>query len=747
MIPIEQSISPVEQVHIEAFPLQEPFADFAAAFAQEPGTVVLLSGGDQDSARYHLLAARPWLTCSAYGKRIRLDCDANSTEFEQEPFDLVRRLLQANRVKNPDPKLPVAAGLFGYFSYDLKDHIEDLPSTCLDDLRLPDCYLTAPSILVIHDRTTGRTRLCLPLRRHETATDLDARRRFLTARGAAPVSGQPPAATSGKLQSNFAKTEYLRSVEKIKDYICSGHVYQVNFSQRFRLDAPGRGYALFQQLFARNPAPFFAYVNAGDHEIISTSPERFLRRSGPFLETRPIKGTRPRGASPEEDEQLKLALQESPKDRAELSMIVDLLRNDLGKVCLPGTVRVAEHRRVEAYSNVFHLVSVVTGKLAPQTDSIECIKAAFPGGSITGCPKVRAMEIIDELETHRRHIYTGSIGYCSFHDTLDLSIAIRTATLLRDCVLFSVGGGIIYDSDPEEEYAETLHKGRTLMRVLQGESVPAREAKVWFNGLIMDARSARLEVNTPAVQYGAGLFETIRVEGGRPCFLQEHLTRLERSWRLVFVDHPPKLSWETIISRTIQANGLEQDTAALKILALRGGRTHPPLEHSLLVTARPYRHRLEAIGRSGLRLRTYPQTRQNPLADHKTCNYLFSSQAGDWARRQGGDEALILNPDSSFSETNSANLLIIREFTLIVPAAEHVLPGIMQQKIREHLEEKGYQTEYRRFCAEDLQPEDSILATNSLMGAVPVLQVDERPLADCSELAREIRRSVLCSAT
>ncbi|MCF8109314.1 MAG: aminotransferase class IV, partial [Desulfohalobiaceae bacterium] len=245
----------------------------------------------------------------------------------------------------------------------------------------------------------------------------------------------------------------------------------------------------------------------------------------------------------------------------------------------------------------------------------------------------------------------------------------------------------------------------------------------------------------------AGLFETIRVEGGRPCFLQEHLTRLERSWRLFFDDHPPKLSWETIVSRTLQANNLEQDTAALKILAMRGGRTHPPLEHSLLVTARPYRHRLEAIGRSGLRLRTYPQSRQTPLADHKTCNYLFSSQAGDWARRQGGDEALILNSDASFSETNSANLLIIRGFTLIVPASEHVLPGIMQHKVREYLEEKDYQTEYRRFCAEDLQPEDSILATNSLMGAVPVLQVDERPLADCSELAREIRRSVLRSAT
>ncbi len=745
MIPLDKAFAPVDRVHIEAFRLQEPFPDFAASFAALPGTVVLLSGGSQDSARYHILATRPWLTCSAFGERIRLEYDRHSSEFEQDPFDCVSRLLQANRITNPNPKLPIAAGLFGYFSYDLKDRIENLPKTCLDDLHLPDLYLTAPSILVIQEIRTGTSHLCLPLRRHQTETHLDEQRRFLASRGRSkpPVEQQESAPSA--LRSNYSKDAYLGSLEKIKEYICSGHVYQVNFSQRFRLDAARRGYPLFQQLFAQNPAPFFAYVNAGDHEIVSTSPERFLHRSGPALETRPIKGTRPRSESPEEDQRLKTALQESPKDRAELSMIVDLLRNDLGKVCLPGTVRVAEHRRVETYANVFHLVSIVTGELAPETDSMDCIKAAFPGGSITGCPKVRSMEIIDELETHRRHIYTGSIGYCSFHDTLDLSIAIRTATLLKDSILFSVGGGIVYDSDPDEEYDETLHKGRTLMRVLQGDTAPAQEAKVWFNGLIIEARDARLEVDSPAVQYGIGLFETIRVERGRPCFLKEHLARLENSWRLFFDEHPPELSWETIIHRTLAANGLEKSTAAIKILAAKGNRTSPPLEHSLLVTARPYLHRLQSIGRPGLRLKTYPHPRQTPLAGHKTCNYLFSSQAGRWARQQGADEALILNPDASVSETNSANLLVIREQTLVLPASQHVLPGIMQQKVREFLELQGYRTEYRTLFREDLQPEDRIVATNSLMGTVPVLQIDGRTCAGCSELAREINRKILHS--
>ena len=230
----------------------------------------------------------------------------------------------------------------------------------------------------------------------------------------------------------------------------------------------GDSYSLFKALYQLNPAPFFAYVNAGDHQIVSTSPERFLLRSGSRVETRPIKGTRPRGKTPEQDREMKAALARSPKDDAELSMIVDLLRNDIGKVCAGGSVAVTQHKRLEAYQNVYHLVSVVQGTLAEGKDSVDLIRATFPGGSITGCPKIRSMEIIDELESHRRHVYTGSIGYISFHDTMDLSIAIRTATVVGDRLVFSVGGGIVYDSDPEDEYEETLHKGQTLMSVFQG---------------------------------------------------------------------------------------------------------------------------------------------------------------------------------------------------------------------------------------------------------------------------------------
>jgi len=195
--------------------------------------------------------------------------------------------------------------------------------------------------------------------------------------------------------------------------------------------------------------------------------ERFLYRRGPTIETRPIKGTRPRGKSAEEDERLRLELQSSPKDDAELSMIVDLLRNDLGRICRPRSIRVAEHKRLETYQNVHHLISIVTGELRDDVTYGKILTATFPGGSITGCPKVRAMEIIDELEPHVRHVYTGSIGYLGWHGNMDLNIAIRTALVHQKWCYFSVGGGIVYDSNEEDEYQETLHKARTLFDLIE----------------------------------------------------------------------------------------------------------------------------------------------------------------------------------------------------------------------------------------------------------------------------------------
>jgi para-aminobenzoate synthetase component 1 len=282
-----------------------------------------------------------------------------------------------------------------------------------------------------------------------------------------PVLGVEGAERIG-LRSSFTHRAYLEAVARVREYILAGDIFQANLSQRFEGPLAEPTFDLYRRLRRRNAAPFAAYLDLGSFAVLSASPERFLRldENRRHVETRPIKGTRPRGLGPMHDAALGRALAESDKDRAENVMIVDLLRNDLSRVCRPGTVRVPELFALEQHPTVHHLVSTVVGELEPGTAPVELLRAAFPGGSITGAPKVRAMEIIAELEPTRRGVYCGSIGYISSTGAMDMSIVIRTYVALRGRVYFQAGGGIVADSDPEQEYRETLDKARALIEVL-----------------------------------------------------------------------------------------------------------------------------------------------------------------------------------------------------------------------------------------------------------------------------------------
>jgi para-aminobenzoate synthetase component 1 len=269
------------------------------------------------------------------------------------------------------------------------------------------------------------------------------------------------------VRSNFTRDGYLDAVARVIEYVFAGDIFQANLSQRLEAPLVGTPLELYERLRSRNAAPFSAYLDCGDFVVASSSPERFLRvEPDGRVETRPIKGTRPRGLGPEHDAALARALAESDKDRAENVMIVDLLRNDLSRVCRPGSVRVPELFAIEHYATVHHLVSTVGGELAPEQGPLDVVRAAFPGGSITGAPKVRAMQIIAELEPTQRAVYCGSIGYLSLTGALDTSIVIRTCLVLGGNVYAQVGGGIVADSDPEEEYRETLDKARGLVAAL-----------------------------------------------------------------------------------------------------------------------------------------------------------------------------------------------------------------------------------------------------------------------------------------
>lgn len=728
----------LKDVHQEKIELDRPFEQIAAAFAKDAGTILLLSGSSLDCSRYNILAVKPWLEVSSKNETLCIGWHGKKVRVQQDPFAAIQALLTRFQLNNDLFDLPVHAGLFGYFSYDLKDRIEKLPITCMDT-NLPDLCLYAPSIILIQDRKTDETRLCIPVLSPDESLDQDELpdqtkiieniRQFFFAKIREDVIREPFSISSKGFKSSFTKPEYIASVKKIIDYLKAGDIYQVNLSQRFEAGFSGDTYSLFLDLFERNPASFFSYINANDHTIVSTSPERFIKQSGRHIETRPIKGTIARGRTKQEDKANGLKLTQSRKDDAELTMIVDLMRNDLSKVAQEGTVIVKEHRRLEPYENVFHLVSIVEGELKEGKTSVDLLKATFPGGSITGCPKIRAMEIIDELESVKRHVYTGSIGYISFHDTMDLSIAIRTAIIADQSVVFSVGGGIVYDSDPEEEFQETLDKGKTLIESLKRNSKKDRikAIKAWVNGKIIDQDQAKIPAVSPGFQYGEGLFETIRVDKGRIFRLGDHVARLNRAWKALFSGRPMDITWEDVILSLIKENGFKDKCLAVKILMANEGPANAG-KVFLSVFVRQYTHRLEMVGKQGLDLITYPLSRQTPLADYKTLNYFYYNNAGRFAKENDADEAIILNPDNTVSETNTASIFAIKDNTVIVPESSHVLDGVTLKSVLASLGENGYDIQRKSMSRNEFYSYPNIIVTNALMGAVKVLTIDGKSI-------------------
>ncbi len=453
-----------------------PAPQLFALFEGRPFSFYLDSGMDPGKlGRYSLMGSDPFLVLKSRGREITFVEEGKLRKENGDPFTVLGELLGAYALEKPGPDVPFPGGVVGYFSYDLCHFIERLPAAAADDLGLPECYLGFYDAVVAFDHLLGKTYIIstgFP-EQDEMPRTKRAGERLREIRGLIAeercVAERPSAAGLNEataLSSNFSRQGYLEAVARAREYICAGDIFQVNLSQRFEVALSVPPYALYRRLRHINPAPFAAYLDFDEVRVISASPERFLKVRSDFVETRPIKGTRPRGRTPAEDEALAGELLSSAKDRAENVMIVDLERNDIGRVCRYGSVRVTELVILETYPTVFHLTSTVVGRLRPGIDRVDLLRAAFPGGSITGAPKVRAMEIIDELEPTRRGVYTGSIGYLGFDGDMDLNIVIRTILAKGGRAYFQVGGGIVYDSEPEAEYRETLDKARALARAL-----------------------------------------------------------------------------------------------------------------------------------------------------------------------------------------------------------------------------------------------------------------------------------------
>ena len=444
-----------------------------ALFAAETGSVFLDSAKDSyGMGRYSFIARDPFLTFRCKGQQIELQDAQGCRKLSGDPFAVLQDLLKFYRTEKIAGLPPLTGGVIGYFGYDLGYLLENIPGRSRDDLALPDCCLGFYDVVMIFDHHTGKQYLAANgFPKHDGIARMQRAEQRLAEftaklRDARLLPEPQPQQTAEDYTSTFTRAGYEEAVRRCIEYIAAGDIFEVNLSQRFSGPLTMPPYEAYRYLRQINPAPFASYLNFGDGVIASASPERYMLLQGRDVETRPIKGTRPRGTDPESDQRLRAELENSEKDRAELVMIIDLERNDLGRVCEFGSVRVPDLIRLEEYATVFHLVSTVVGRLLPDKDAVDLIRASFPGGSITGAPKVRSMEIIDELEPFRRSVYTGSIGYIDFNGDADLNIVIRTFIIKDQRAYFQVGGAIVSDSDPAAEYLETLDKGRALFKTL-----------------------------------------------------------------------------------------------------------------------------------------------------------------------------------------------------------------------------------------------------------------------------------------
>ncbi len=435
--------------------------------------------GGEVRGRYSIIGMKPDLIWRCHGEQsalnrsARFDAD-DFTPQDGDPMANLRALLAESRINLPEDLPQAAAGLFGYLGYDMVRLVEHLPDVNPDPLGLPDAVMMRPSVVAVLDGVKGEVTVVSPAwvsdGQSAKAAYAQAAERVMDA--VRDLERAMPAETRdlgdarevAEPVSNFTKSGYMEAVEKAKDYIRAGDIFQVVPAQRWTQEFPLPPFALYRSLRRTNPSPFMFYFNFGGFQVVGASPEILVRVFGDEVTIRPIAGTRPRGATPEEDKALEADLLADKKELAEHLMLLDLGRNDTGRVAKIGTVRPTEQFIIERYSHVMHIVSNVVGELAEDKDALDAFFAGMPAGTVSGAPKVRAMEIIDELEPEKRGVYGGGVGYFSAGGDMDMCIALRTAVVQDQKLYIQAGGGVVYDSDPEAEYMETVHKSNAIRR-------------------------------------------------------------------------------------------------------------------------------------------------------------------------------------------------------------------------------------------------------------------------------------------
>ena len=464
---VMQNSRPMSGLLRTELPYHEDSTALFEAVADQPWAVFLDSGSHHlTQSRYDIIAAEPYMTLVTRGNLTEVRGE-DAELSREDPLALLRRHLAFDTAAGCE--LPFCGGALGYFAYDLGRRFDVLPLHARNDEKMPEMAVGLYDWAVVVDHHERRTWLVAQGRDPETDWKWDR----LIAQFSAPAAerGRQPFRITGPLSSNLTRESYARKFRRVIDFIQAGDCYQINLAQRFAAPAAGDPWLAYQSLRILNPAPYAAYLRTPFGSVLSASPERFLKVRDGAVETKPSKGTRPRAGHPRLDAERVAELQASAKDRAENVMIVDLLRNDLSKNCVTGSVKVPRLFEVESFATVHHLVSTVTGRLRGDRDALDLLRGCFPGGSITGAPKHRAMQIIEELEPQRRGVYCGAIGYIGVDGNMDLNIAIRTLVCAGGSVRFWAGGGIVADSQLDEEYQETFDKADAMLKLLQRSAV------------------------------------------------------------------------------------------------------------------------------------------------------------------------------------------------------------------------------------------------------------------------------------
>lgn len=452
---------------VSELPYHRNAAELFALIADEPWSMFLDSGYPRiDMGRYDIIVSRPAITLETYGDvtYIKDDADNNITSTE-DPLLLLKQYLGEKDINLSG--LPFCGGAIGYLAYDLGRRLETLPELAMQDINMPEMAVGIYDWALIVDHHVRRVWLASFCRFKKTESIWPELLELFSTPTSKEAKGFR---VTSDVKSNMSREQYGLAFDKIKKYIRDGDCYQVNLSQRFAADFEGDSWSAYLKLREVNPAPFAAYLNLPFGAVLSSSPERFLRVTGNQVETKPIKGTKHRSVFAYEDKALAVCLLESEKDRAENLMIVDLLRNDISKSCESGSVVVPKLFALETYATVHHLVSTISGRLANDKNALDLLRGCFPGGSITGAPKLRSMEIIEELEPHRRSIYCGSIMHVGFDGNMDSNICIRTLIQYKEQLYFNAGGGIVWDSKVDAEYKECFDKAAAMLKLFKQET-------------------------------------------------------------------------------------------------------------------------------------------------------------------------------------------------------------------------------------------------------------------------------------